>query len=96
MSRLDEALRKDLARAISFALNLRIVNRDARKAIRGLPESAVDYMADNIAEHLLLSGWHHRPRSETDFAGPGFMSDLPRRAKPWPRGDSEPEDGGQA
>lgn len=71
---------------IRFALRLRLVDREARKAVRDLSERAIDNMAEAIAAHLLLAGWHHRPRSETDFSGPGLMSG-PKPEKPWPRGE---------
>lgn len=89
---MPDDLKADLAQSIRFALRLKILNPQARKAIRGLSDHAVDRMADDIAAHLLLSGWYHRPLAETQFAGPGFMSGLPQGSPLAPR-EAEPEKG---
>jgi hypothetical protein len=79
---MPDDLRTQLAFDIRFALRLKVVNPEARKAIRGLDEKVVDRMADDIAAHLLLCGWYHRPRSETRFSGPGLMTDIDMKGEP--------------
>jgi hypothetical protein len=50
-----------LAFGIRFALTHETVGREARKLIRSLTEHQLEHLCNQVAKHLRLSGWQHRP-----------------------------------